>query len=199
MPKVMSCVSGPTPSRPPRAATQGDARGTNSSRRQPSHEADLCRRCRRHWPRWWRRPTPKGLGQKGSDGSPIRRLGRLLRGVFVRQARRRPGCAAAAGEPRAGEVLLWDSPLCDGWRRWPWIWRPGQIRHGSAMADWWRVMGPGWGGRWSSTGFPTTPYVHMARVCSDPVSGEIVVALLLVKITPTSVMADADGVSDAPC
>ena len=27
-------------SRPPRAATQGDARGTNSSRRQPSREAE---------------------------------------------------------------------------------------------------------------------------------------------------------------
>ena len=38
-------------------------------------------------------------------------------------------------------------------------------------------MGTGWSGRRSSTGFPTTPYVYMARVCSDPVSGEIMVAL----------------------
>ena len=44
-----------------------------------------------------------------------------------------------------------------------------------------------------------TPYIYMPRVCSDPVSGEIVVALLPVKIAPTSVMADDDGVSDAPC
>ena len=60
-------------------------------------------------------------------------------------------------------------------------------------------MGPGWGGRWSSTGFTTTPYVYMARVCSHPVRGEIMVALHPVKIAPTSVMADDDGVSDAPC
>ena len=60
-------------------------------------------------------------------------------------------------------------------------------------------MGPGWGSRRSSTGFPMTPYVYMARVCSDPVSSEIVVALLPVKIAPTLVMADDDGVSDAPC
>ena len=61
------------------------------------------------------------------------------------------------------------------------------------------MMEPGWGGRRSSTGFPTAPYVYMARVCSDPVSGEIVVALPPVKIVPISVMADDDGVSDAPC
>ena len=125
----------------------------------------------------------------------MRRLGRLVGGFLARQPWRRPGCVAATGEAMDGVVLWWDHLLCDG--RWSWIWRPGQICRGSALAGQRRVMWPGWGGWRSSTDFPTTPCVFMARVCSDLVSGETVVALLSMKIAPTSVMAGDDGVSDA--
>lgn len=96
----------------------------------------------------------------------------------------------------AGEVLQWVPPLCNGQRQSPWIWRPGQICRGLALARQRRVMGPVWAGRWSFTSSLTTPWVYMARVHLDPVSSDIRVVLLPVKITPTSAMVDEDGVSD---
>ena len=56
-----------------------------------------------------------------------------------------------------------------------------------------REMRPVWGDQRSPTGLLSALFVFMARVLTDPSSGEIWVTRLPVKIAPAAVLADDSG------